>query len=115
MGQLSGGEKVRFGALPDFLYKTEFPDSGRADESHDCGKRSAGKNADQLRGELFVRIARPLFHQPGGNRYSGVRRERRTILRIFNLIEKRPRRYINTKIKRIHRYNYAKYGVRGDW
>ena len=30
---------------------------------------------------------------------------------IFNLIEKRPQRYINTKIKRIHRYNYAKYGA----
>lgn len=30
---------------------------------------------------------------------------------IFNLIEKNPRRYINRKITRIHRFNYAKYGA----
>lgn len=30
---------------------------------------------------------------------------------IFNLIEKKPRRYVNTKIKRIRGHNYAKYGA----
>ena len=30
---------------------------------------------------------------------------------IFNLIEKHPRRYVNKKIKRIHPYNYARYGA----
>lgn len=30
---------------------------------------------------------------------------------IFNLIEKNPRRYRNTKVTRIHRWNYAKYGA----
>ena len=30
---------------------------------------------------------------------------------IFNLVEKEPRRYINRKKKRIHKYNYAKYGA----
>lgn len=30
---------------------------------------------------------------------------------IFNLIEKKPRRYVNRKIKRIRFYNYAKYGA----
>lgn len=30
---------------------------------------------------------------------------------IFNLIEKRPRRYVNKKINRICQYNYAKYGA----
>lgn len=30
---------------------------------------------------------------------------------IFNLIEKYPRRYVNREKKRIHKYNYAKYGA----
>lgn len=30
---------------------------------------------------------------------------------VFNLIEKRPKRYYNKKIKRIHWYNYARYGA----
>lgn len=30
---------------------------------------------------------------------------------VFNLIEKKPRRYINKKIMRVHWYNYAKYGA----
>lgn len=30
---------------------------------------------------------------------------------VFNLIEKKPRRYINKKIKRVRWYNYAKYGA----
>ncbi len=51
--------------MPDFLYKTEFPDSGRADQSHGSGRQgSSGKMLTSYEGTvLFVSHDRYFINQ----------------------------------------------------